>query len=106
MANAMLEQSAAYYGVDTETFCYNYYGLHLDEFVQKYSEASAKQEIVLLEVAKQENLTVTDEEVQTALAANASAEGFSSVEEYLGQNSVDTFKSYLICEKALQFIML
>ncbi len=105
MANAMLEQGASYYGVDTESFCYNYYGVHLDEFVQNYSEASAKQEIVLLEVAKQENLTVTDEEVEAALATNAAANGFASVEEYLGQNSVETFKSYLICEKALQFMV-
>jgi len=68
VANNMIEQNAAAYGMDAESFCNTYYSMTLAEFVENYSQETAKQEIVLNEIAKNENLTVTDEELDDFLA--------------------------------------
>lgn len=105
VARNVMEQNAAVYGMDAESFCNNYYSMTLEEFIEEYSRETARQELVLREVAKLENLTVTDEELEEILAANAAAEGFASVDEFLGDTSRAAYKSYLICEKALQVLV-
>lgn len=104
-ANNIIERNAALYGTDAETFCNTYYSMTVAEFVESYSQETAKQEIVLREVAKKENLTVTDEELEAFLVQSAAEQGYASVDEFIGQNSRETYKSYLICNKALQFIV-
>lgn len=105
VAQNMVEQNAAAYGMDVDTFCNTYYAMTADEFVAQYSEETARQEVALRELAKQENLTITDEELETILSENAAAQGYSSVDEFLGDTSRDTYKSYLICQRALQFMV-
>ncbi len=105
IAKNVMEQNAAKNGMSAESFCSAYYGMSLEEFIVQYSEEASKQEIVLREVAERENLMVTDEELESVLAENAAAEGFESVDEFLGQTPRETYRAYLICERALQFMV-
>lgn len=54
------------YGIDIGTML-SYYGASLEEFIESYSsyaEESVKQRLVLQEIAKKENITVTDADVE------------------------------------------
>lgn len=104
-ANNIIERNASLYGTDAETFCNTYYGMTVAEFVENYSQETAKQEIALREIAKRENLTVTEEELDAFLVQSAEEQGYASVDAFMGQNSRETYRSYLICNKALQFMV-
>lgn len=101
----MMEQNAEMYGTDPETFCGTNYGMTLEEFVEQYSQEASEQEIALREVAKLENLTVSDEELDALLAQNAAAQGCASVDEFLGETPKETYRIFMICDKALKFMV-
>ena len=105
MARNGITQQAESYGVDAETFVSYYYGMTLDEFLEEYSRQASRQDIALQAVANKENLNMTDEELNTALQEYAANAGYDTVEEFIGEESVETYRDYLTCEKALDFLI-
>ncbi len=92
-------------GTDVETFVTYFYNMTLEEFLENYSVEAAKQDIALQAVANRENLNVTEEELETILQEYATNSGFATVEEYLRGESRETYRDYLVCDKAYNFLM-
>jgi len=105
IANKLMEQNATSYGMTAADFCAAYYGMDLADYANQYSESTVKQELALHEVARRENLLVSDEELETILAQEAAAAGVQTVEEFLGQATKEDYRDYLNCERALQFMV-
>lgn len=104
-ARKNIEAQAESLGVDAETFTSYLYQMDLETFVKTYSEEAAKQDIAMQAVANQENISVSDEELDAALLEQAKSAGFETAEEYLGENSKEDFRTYLLFEKVLQYLM-
>lgn len=105
MAREGVTAQAQSYGTDAETFVSYYYGITLDEFVETYSAEAAKQDIALQAIANKENLNVTEEELETTLQEYATNAGYATVEEFLGDETRETYRDYLVCDKAYNFLM-
>lgn len=105
MARNGITQQAQSYGMDAETFVSSFYGTTFDEFLEEYSSEAAKQDISLQAVANRENLNMTDEELNTALQEYAANAGYDTVEEFIGDESVETYRDYLMCERVMDFLV-
>lgn len=90
------------YGVDFGTML-SYYGMSFEEFVSEYSEvadSTVAQRVVLREIAKKENLTVTGEDIE------AFAEAYGSSVEMLQESLGEKLLEELTLEdKANRFIV-
>ncbi len=104
-ARKNIEAQAKSLGVDAETFTSYLYQMDLETFVKTYSEEAVKQDIAIQAVAAQEKLGVSDEELDAALLEQANNAGFETMEEYLGENSKEDYRAYLLFEKVLQYLM-
>lgn len=100
-----VEITASVYSTDAETICYYFYGMELEEFLDTYSVESAKQVISFQAVANKEGLTMSDEELETTLSEFATANGYTSVDEFLGTNTRDEYKEYYMFEDVLAFLV-
>ncbi len=105
MAKNGLAQQAQSYGMDVEAFVNQFYGRTLEEFLDIYGVEAAKQDISLQAVANRENLNLTEEELNATLQEYATNAGYATVEEFLGENTKDTYRDYLMCEKVLDFLV-
>lgn len=105
MAKNGIAQQAQSYSMDTETFVSTFYGMTYDEFLEEYSREASKQDIALQAVANKENLNMTDEELNTALQEYATGAGYDTVEEFIGEESIESYRDYLMCEKVLDFLV-
>lgn len=104
MATEGINQQAASYGMDAESFVNNFYGMTMEEFVAQYSVEAAKQDMALQAVANKENLNISDEELNTTLLGYATASGYATVEEFLGGEPQDNYRAYLTAEKVVAFM--
>lgn len=100
-----LTMQAQSYGMDAETFVTAYYGMALDDFLTQYGLDGAKQDLALQAVANAEGLNMTDEEVEAQLMSAALGAGYTSVEEYLGGETAESYKDYLVTQNAYSFII-
>ena len=105
MAKNGVTQQAQSYGMDMDTFVSTFYGMTSDEFLEEYSREASRQDIALQAVANKENLNMSDEELNTALQEYAANAGYNTVEEFIGEESIETYRDYLMCEKVLDFLI-
>ena len=105
MAREGITQQAASYGMDADTFAQMANGTDLDTFVSEYSVEAAKQDFALQAVANLENLNMDDEELNATLLEYANNAGFDTIEEFIGEDSIEDYRDYLVCEKALAFLV-
>lgn len=105
MARDGITQQAASYGMDVEYFTSNFYGTDFESFVTEYRTEAAKQDIALQAVANRENLNIGDEELNTTLQEYAANAGYDTVEEFIGEGSMEDYRNYLMCEKVLDFLV-
>lgn len=105
LANENVTQQAAAYNIDAAAFVSYFYNMELEAFLDEYSIEAAKQDLALQAVANRENLNLTEEELNTSLQEYATNAGYTTVEEYLGEKSEDTYRDYMTCERALNFIV-
>lgn len=101
---ANVESSAAAYGLDAETFATYFYGSDLESVLETGSVESVQQVVAFQAVANAEGLNITDEELDSALLAEAEAAGKATVEEYLGERSKEDFREYYMCVKVIEFM--
>lgn len=90
------------YGIDIGTML-SYYGASLEEFIDSYStyaEESVRQRLVLQEIAKKENITVTDADVE----AFADSYGYS-VENLKATVGEELTNQLVLEDKANKFIV-
>lgn len=105
VASESVEKQAAGYGVDKDTFTNSIYGKDFETFVETYSKEAAKQDLVMQAVANKENITVDEEELNEVLSQNAAAAGYETVEEFVGENSLEDYRQYLLFDKVLNYLI-
>lgn len=104
-SRANIESAAAYNAVDVDTFTNYYYGMDFESFIDDYCEDAVKQDLALQAVANAENLNISDEELETMLSERATASGYASVEEYVGETDKEEFREYFMFEKVLNYLV-
>jgi len=86
---------AAVYGGTAETY---------DTTLTNLSVEMAKQYMVMQVIAEKEGLTVSDEELETKIAEEATAYGYETVDAYKEAIDVEAYREYLMMEKVLDFL--
>ena len=104
-AESSITSMASAYGVDGDTFTQYYYGQDLATFLATYSEEAAKQDIALQAVANKENLNISDEELDQILLDRATAAGYDTIEEYIGETSKEDYREYFLYDKVTDYLV-
>ncbi len=101
-------QTAEDYDLELSDYLSDYLGATEDDLIayaEDWSENISKQTILLLRIAQEEGLFITDDETYREEAeAYASEQGFSSVEELEENESVDNIKLDITMTRVLNFI--
>ena len=104
-AESSITSMASAYGVDGDTFTQYYYGQDLATFLSTYAEQTAKQDIALQAVANKENLNISDEELDQMLQDRATAAGYDTTSEYIGETSKEDYREYFLYDKVLDYLV-
>lgn len=99
-----IEQTAAMYGTDADTFVTYYYNMGLEEFLEEYCLEAVRQDMAFQAVANKENLNITDEELDEKLLGYANDAGFDTIEEYIGETSKEDYREYFLYDKILNYL--
>lgn len=97
--------TAAGYGVDADTFTNLVYQMDMETFISTYSSEAVKQDIAIQWVANNENLNISDEELDTMLLEQAQSYGLSTIEEFIGEASKEDYREYFLYDKVLGFLV-
>lgn len=100
-----MENSAAQYGLDIDTYSYYFNQLDATTYLELASEASAQQGMIFQYIADIENLTVSDEELEESLERFAAENGVASVDDLLLTTGREDFREYFMFEKVVEFII-
>ena len=103
-----MSYQASMYGMDVESFVSAYYGMDAETFEAETvaaAEESAKQAMVCLKIAAQENITVSEEEMNAAMEENYAAYGYASVEEFKSTVDLQEYKDSLLLTKIVDFLV-
>lgn len=95
---------AASYNVTVEAFVNYYYNMSSEDYLDRYSEMQAKQEVLMQAIANREGLAVSDEELQEKLGEYAADGGFESVEAMVGERSQEEYRNFFMTEKVLDYL--
>ncbi|MCU6762715.1 Trigger factor [uncultured Roseburia sp.] len=103
------QEQLARQGLDTEQFLSR--TGHSDEFIdrhcQKQAERKMQETMVLHEIARTEQITFTDDELEEAIYDLAEEYEEEPIEflQMLSQDEIDGLKLEILCNKALNFVM-
>ena len=100
-----VESEAAMYGLDAESYCQYMNGVTLNDFLDTYAVESVKQLIALQTLANKEGLMRTDEELDKAISEAATAGGYATVEEFMGENTKEDYREYYMIEDTIAFLV-
>lgn len=90
MLRSSLSTSASSAGMTLEQYVMSVYSVGEDGVESKIDEIAldcAEEGLALQAIANKEGISISDEELESTLSAQATAAGFSSVEEYLGEDA-------------------
>lgn len=96
---------AAAYGMDANMLCTYYYGMDLATFLNNYAPESAKQSLAFQAVANEQNLNLSEEDLDAKISEAATANGYTSVEEFMGTNTKDDYREYFTYEAAVEYLV-
>ena len=99
---------ASMYGMDLESFVSAYYGMDGDAFEAETvaaAEESAKQAMVCLKIAAQENISISEEEMNAAIEENYASYGYTSVEEFNTMVDLQEYKDSLLLTKIVNYLV-
>lgn len=99
-----VESQAASYGMDADTFCYYFYGTDYATFLDTYAIEYAKQVLAFQAVANAEGLNRTEEEVDAGISELATASGYASVEEFMGDKDKEEYVEYFMIDDTIKFL--
>ena len=100
--------NAAMYGMDLQSFVSAYYGMDNETFEAETlaaAEESAKQALVCLKIAAEENITVTEEEVDAAIETSYAEYGYPSAEDFKANIDIEEYKDSLLLNKIVDFLV-
>ena len=99
---------ASMYGMDLESFVSAYYGMDNETFETETmiaAEESAKQALVCLKIAKEENLLIDDAELNTSIEENYAEYGYASVEDFRNAVDLEEYRDSLLLNKVVDFLI-
>lgn len=99
-----IQSNAVAYGVDTETYANYFFGMSSDEIVETYAEETLRQDLALQAIANAEGLKISDDELQEKLLEYAQTAGYETVEEYVGDSSLEDYRNYFMNEKVMEYL--
>ena len=100
-----IENNAAAYGIDADTFTTYFYNMDLKTFLVTHAGQNAKQNIAMQAVANKEGLNKSDADLDAQLLAEAQAAGAQTIEEYIGDASKEDFREYFMYVDVLNFLV-
>lgn len=103
-----MSYNAMMYGMDLESFVSAYYGMDAETFEAETvaaAEESAKQALVCLKIAADENITVTDEEMELSVEENYAGYGYTSADEFKAAIDMEEYRDSLLLNKIVDFLV-
>lgn len=100
--------NAMMYGMDLESFVSAYYGMDAETFEAETvaaAEESAAQALVCLKIAADENITVTDEEINAAVEENYAGYGYANADEFKAAIDMEEYRDSLLLNKIVDFLV-
>lgn len=97
---------ASMYGVDIGTYVEAFYGGEAEDYEEtllQQANMMAQYYLMLQAIADRENLTVSDDELEEQIGADAADYGYAT-DEYREMIDVEAFREYLMTQKVLEFI--
>lgn len=101
------QEYAKSYGLSYEEFLSQYMGMTKDEFNKQsveYAQTAAKESLVLMAIAKAENITISEEELNKAIDEYVQLGQYASADDFIRQNNMDDFKEYILTSKVQDFL--
>ena len=98
--------NAMMYGMDLESFVAAN-GMEYDAFLEDATaaaEISAKQAFVCLAIAQEENIVITDEELEQKIEENYAGYGYANVEDFKAAVDMEEYKDSLLLNKVVDFL--
>ena len=89
---------------DADTYLMYAYYTDLATYLTTYGEEVAKQHLVFMAIAEQENLRITDAQYDEILQEQATEAGYESVDEYLAGADKALQKRYYVLDEVLAFV--
>lgn len=99
---------AMMYGMDLESFVSAYYGLDAETFENEIAEAarvSANQVLVCLKIAEEENMSVSDDELNAAVEEKYAEYGYESAEDFKNTVDLEEYRDSLLLNKVVDFLV-
>lgn len=96
---------SAMFGMDADTYTQSLYKMDAETYINAYAAELTKQDIALQAIANRESLNVDDSELKKTLKQYAEEAGLSTVEEYLGDASMEDYRNYIMTEKVMDYLV-
>ena len=101
------ESFAQSYGMDWDGYLNQVMGMTQEEFEKQaadYARDGAKESLVLMALAKAENIEVTPEEISKATKEYVELYNYESVQDFMESINMDDFKEYILMSKVKEFL--
>lgn len=105
---SQMEYQAAMYGMDLETFIMGSFGMDLaayEEQIEAEAVETAKQALLCYKIALEENLEVTEEELNTNIEENYAAMGYASADSFKEMVDLKEYKDSMMLDKVFNFLV-
>lgn len=99
-----LSNNASGYGVSAEEYCNYFYGMSATDTAATYGYITLEQNLILQAIANEQNLNLSDEELDAELQSRAQMVGLSSVEEYLATASAEEYREYFMGDAVMAYL--
>lgn len=107
-SSSQMEYQAAMYGMDLETFIMGSFGMDLaayEEQIEAGAVETAKQALLCYKIALEENLEVTEEELNTNIEENYAAMGYASADSFKEMVDLKEYKDSMMLDKVFNFLV-
>lgn len=98
-----------YFGVDAETALMYFWGFEslasLEKFAEEGSYEVVKNNLVLAEIAKTENLEMSEEDYQARVLQYAYAYGYETAEDFIAANDQDSIDKTILLEYVMDYLV-
>ena len=103
------EMYAAYYGMDFESFVIYMGGFssveEFNEYCEEYAKSAVKERLVLAEIFKKEDLTLSEDEYRNRAWEYAQEYGYPDVESFEQENGIENIEKVVIMDFVLDYII-
>jgi len=101
------QKYAISYGMNYNDFIEQYFGMDASEFnsnAGEYAKQALKETLVMQAIAKKENITVSQEEIDAAIDEYVELGSYKSREDFIEQNDMDDLEEYVLLSKIEDFL--